>query len=83
MQRELARIFEVPIENVDVFTVGNSPSISDMNFFDVRYSVHNSPYWKAEKLNGKLAESKDLVINEMLYSDDCIYVIVTILFYHD
>jgi len=61
LQAELAEIFDVPVENVDVFTVGTSPDTVDNNYFDVRYSVHNSPFWKPEKLNGKLAEKKEWV----------------------
>jgi len=61
LQLELAKIFGVPVENVDVFTVGNSPELSDANVFDVRYSVHNSPYYKPEKLDGLLAEKSNIV----------------------
>jgi hypothetical protein len=61
LQRELSIIFDVPFENVDVFTVGNSPDNSDMNTFDVRYSVHNSPYYKPEKLDGLLASRQEMV----------------------
>lgn len=61
MQAELANIFNVPLENVDVFTVLSPKQYNDPNLVDVRYSVHNSPYWKAEKLDGILAANKEVV----------------------
>lgn len=61
LQDELASIFGVPKENVDVFTVLNSLQIPDPTKVDVRYSVHNSPYWKSERLDGALSEQKDRV----------------------
>ncbi|ODN00523.1 DE-cadherin [Orchesella cincta] len=61
LQDELAARFGVPKENVDIFTVLNPLQSPDPYQIDVRYSVHNSPYWKAEKLDGILAGAKETV----------------------
>lgn len=51
----------MPKENVDIFTVLNSLQSPDPTKVDVRYSVHNSPYWKSEKLDGILSGNKEAV----------------------
>ena len=38
------------MDNVDVFTVFNKPTVKDA-FLDVRFSAHGSPYFEAEKLD--------------------------------
>ncbi|CAL8115153.1 unnamed protein product [Orchesella dallaii] len=58
LQEELAARFGVPKENVDIFTVYSIQG-ADPYLIDVRYSVHNSPYWKAEKLDGILSGAKE------------------------
>jgi hypothetical protein len=52
LQKFIAKILNVSVENVDVFTAMNSKG----EFVDVRFSAHGSPYYQPEKLNGKLAE---------------------------
>ncbi|CAG7733720.1 unnamed protein product [Allacma fusca] len=58
LQTEIAKTFNIPEENVDVFTVINSPRSTDSTI-DVRYSAHGSPYYKAEKLDGITGQRKD------------------------
>jgi len=57
----LARILNVSVENVDVFTVLHSPHNSNTSLLDVRFSAHGSPYWKPEKLNAAVSLNKILV----------------------
>jgi len=52
LQKYIAKLFNISLENVDVFTAMNSKG----EFVDVRFSAHGSPYYQPEKLNGKLAE---------------------------
>lgn len=54
LQIRLASIFNVSLDNVDVFTVMPKVTVKD-TFLDVRFSVHGSPYYSAEKLNTKVA----------------------------
>jgi len=62
LQREIANTFDVPVENVDIFTV-NIPIgyNADAPEIDVRYSVHNSPFYKPEKLDGRMSTLKEKV----------------------
>lgn len=57
----LARILNVSVENVDVFTVLHSTHNPNTSLLDVRFSAHGSPYWKPEKLNAAVAVSKTVV----------------------
>lgn len=50
-RNSLARILNATIENVDVFTVLKNDNASVL---DVRFSAHGSPYYEAERLNGKV-----------------------------
>lgn len=47
----LARILNATSENIDVFTVLKNDNAS---MLDVRFSAHGSPYYEAERLNGKV-----------------------------
>lgn len=53
----LANLFNVSRDNVDVFTVLKNDR--DTAVLDVRFSVHGSPYYAPEKLNGKLSQTKN------------------------
>lgn len=57
----LARILNVSLENVDVFTVLHSPHNSNMSLLDVRFSAHGSPYRRPEKLNAAVGLNKAVV----------------------
>jgi hypothetical protein len=62
LQKLIAKILNVSLENVDVFTAMNSKG----EFLDVRYSAHGSPYYQPEKLNGKLSEHQTEVRHNFL-----------------
>ncbi|XP_059477254.1 DE-cadherin isoform X2 [Neocloeon triangulifer] len=53
LTKYIASLFNISVENVDVFTALNS---KNGEFLDVRFSAHSSPYYQPEKINGKLAE---------------------------
>jgi hypothetical protein len=57
----LARILNVSLENVDVFTVLHSPHNSNASLLDVRFSAHGSPYRHPEKLNAAVGLNKAVV----------------------
>jgi hypothetical protein len=60
----LARILNVSVENVDVFTVLHSPHNSNASLLDVRFSAHGSPYRQPEKLNAAVALNKASVSSD-------------------
>jgi hypothetical protein len=63
--RELiATKLNVPVKNVDIFTVLNHPKLSQT--IDVRYSAHGSPYYRPSKLDGIISMNKTEVIAVML-----------------
>lgn len=72
----LADLFNVSKENVDVFTVLKNDR--DSAVLDVRYSIHGSPYYAPEKLNGKVSQTKNrleetLGLKVMMISiDECL-----------
>jgi len=74
----LARILNVSVENVDVFTVLHSPHNLNTSLLDVRFSAHGSPYWKPEKVNAAVALSKTVIEQElgvtllMINIDECL-----------
>ncbi|XP_021942527.1 DE-cadherin isoform X2 [Zootermopsis nevadensis] len=74
----LARILNVSLENVDVFTVLHSPHNSNASLLDVRFSVHGSPYRRPEKLNAAVGLNKALIEQElgvtllMINIDECL-----------
>lgn len=43
-------ILNASLENVDVFTVYNKPTVNE-SFLDVRFSAHGSPFYPSEKMN--------------------------------
>eukprot|EP00095_Tigriopus_kingsejongensis_P004384 maker-scaffold1072_size64607-snap-gene-0.18 protein:Tk04384 transcript:maker-scaffold1072_size64607-snap-gene-0.18-mRNA-1 annotation:"GK18219" len=68
---------KVPLENIDVFSVmlhSTRPHTTD-----VRFSVHNSPYYKPVKLNGILLRHRETFERElginitMVGIDECLY----------
>jgi len=59
LQETVASWLQVPVDNVQVFTVLNHPT--QQRTIDVRYSVHGSPYYRPTKLNGIMAQRKALV----------------------
>jgi hypothetical protein len=60
----LANLFNISSENVDVFTVLHANSV---NFLDVRFSAHSSPYYQPEKLNGAVAQHQKQVKFYLLF----------------
>ena len=46
---------------MDVFTVINPDIANDANVVDVRFSAHNSPFYKPERLDGVMGRNKDRV----------------------
>lgn len=72
----IADLFNVSKENVDVFTVLKNDR--DSAVLDVRYSVHSSPYYAPEKLNGRLSQVKNSLETKvglkvmMISIDECL-----------
>jgi len=55
--RELIAVrLNIAVENVDIFTVLNHPTLS--RTIDVRYSAHGSPYYRPSRLDGILSLNK-------------------------
>jgi len=59
LQRTIASWLDIPVDNVNVFTVLNHPS--DKRTIDVRYAAHGSPYYSSTKLDGMMAKYKSRV----------------------
>ncbi|PSN30050.1 DE-cadherin [Blattella germanica] len=74
----VAKIVNVSLENVDVFTVLHSPHNSNVSLLDVRFSAHGSPYKLPEKLNADIARHKNSIEEElgvtlmMINIDECL-----------
>ncbi|XP_043190768.1 DE-cadherin-like isoform X2 [Amphibalanus amphitrite] len=72
---ELARLFSTAPENVDLFGVVDN----DDGGVDVRYAAHGSPYYEAEKMDGIVAQNRDMLETmfgikiEQVGINDCIY----------
>ena len=54
---ELARLFSTAPENVDLFGVVDNGA----GGVDVRYAAHGSPYYRAERMDGIVAQNKKQV----------------------
>lgn len=71
----LARLLNASAENVDIFTVLRSDNAS---LLDVRFSAHGSPYYEAERINGKVSMHQAEVEREldmqvlMVNVDECL-----------
>ncbi|XP_023247763.1 DE-cadherin-like, partial [Copidosoma floridanum] len=63
-QERVAKMFNVSVENVDVFTVLHSP-YQNKSVLDVRFSAHGSPYYASEKLNTIVASHVTEIESEM------------------
>lgn len=62
LQNRLAKILNVSVDNVDVFTVLHSPHTpSNHSMLDVRFSAHGSPYYPPGKLNHMTSLFQDQV----------------------
>ena len=59
LQQIIASWLDVPVSNVDIFTVLNHPTQEQT--IDVRYAAHGSPYYRPAKLNGIMAQYKNQV----------------------
>ena len=59
LQETIASWLDVPVDNVDVFTVLNHPFKE--RTIDVRYSAHGSPYYRSTKLNGLMVQYRSQV----------------------
>lgn len=74
----IAELFNVSRENVDVFTVLKNDRNTDV--LDVRFSAHGSPYYEAEKLDGKILQNKKKLLDKiggsvqimMVHIDECL-----------
>lgn len=51
LRNRLAKVLNVSLDNVDVFTVLHSHHNADRSLLDVRFSAHGSPYYHPERLN--------------------------------
>lgn len=74
-RNSLAKLLNTSIENVDVFTVLKNDNSSVL---DVRFSAHGSPYYEAERLNGKVLLHQNALEKElglkiiMVNIDECL-----------
>ncbi|XP_071958951.1 neural-cadherin-like [Antedon mediterranea] len=59
LRNTLAEILGADEDNVDIFSVINVDG--ETNVIDVRYSVHGSPYYKAERLDMAVRQNKEKV----------------------
>ncbi|KAI5644881.1 cadherin domain-containing protein [Phthorimaea operculella] len=59
----LAKLFNVSLDNVDIFTVSNKQTVKDA-FMDVRFSAHGSPYYSPEKLNSMVIGIQDQTVKD-------------------
>ncbi|XP_001603649.2 DE-cadherin isoform X2 [Nasonia vitripennis] len=64
LQERLSSMFNVSVENVDVFTVLHSPH-HNKSVLDVRFSAHGSPYYAPEKLNTIVVTQSEMIEREM------------------
>ncbi|KAL6446112.1 hypothetical protein ACFW04_001038 [Cataglyphis niger] len=64
-QEMLASMLNTSLENVDVFTVLNSPHHNNKSLLDIRFSAHGSPYYAPEKLNTIIAQHSKQIEREM------------------
>lgn len=78
LQARLAFMFNVSVENVDVFTVLHSPH-HNRSVLDVRFSAHGSPYYAPEKLNTIVVGESESIEQEMgagillVNIDECLF----------
>lgn len=79
LQVRLAEIFNVSVENVDVFTVLHSPHNNNASLLDVRFSAHGSPYYEPEKLNTYVDTHTEIIEREiganvlLVNIDECLF----------
>jgi len=59
LQETIASWLNVPVDNVNIFTVLNHPL--NERTIDVRYAAHGSPYYRPAKLNGMMTQYKSRV----------------------
>ncbi|XP_076044987.1 DE-cadherin-like [Oratosquilla oratoria] len=75
-RKEVGLLFNLPAENVDIFTVLD---VAKGVGVDVRFNAHNSPYYTAARLNGVLLLSrKELEVNlgmniSLIDINECLY----------
>ncbi|XP_063374480.1 DE-cadherin [Cydia amplana] len=76
LHHRLAKLYNTSLDNVDVFTVFNKPTVKDA-FLDVRFSAHGSPYYPPEKLDSMVTtiqEELEKELNARIYMiniDEC------------
>lgn len=74
-RNSLSQILNASTENIDVFTVLKNDNAS---ILDVRFSAHGSPYYEAERLNGKVLLHQEELEKElgiqmlMVNIDECL-----------
>ena len=56
LRDKLAAKLNIPVGNVDIFTIMTHPTLPDT--IDVRFAAHNSPYYRAARLDGIVAAAK-------------------------
>ncbi|XP_014244956.1 DE-cadherin isoform X2 [Cimex lectularius] len=77
LRKYLSKYLNVSEENIDIFTVINSPHNSNATLLDVRFSAHGSPYYSPEKLNAAVSAHNDELEKElgvvilMINIDEC------------
>lgn len=78
LRNHLAKVLNVSLDNVDVFTVLHSHHNADRSLLDVRYSAHGSPYYHPERLNYMISLSQEQLEKElgleivMINIDECL-----------
>lgn len=78
LHRRLAQLYNTSMDNVDVFTVYDKPTITSNYYLDVRFSAHGSPYYPAEKLNSMASGIQEKLEDElgakiyMVNIDECL-----------
>ncbi|XP_026497557.1 DE-cadherin isoform X4 [Vanessa tameamea] len=77
LHRRLSELYNKSMDNVDVFTVFSKLTVKDA-FLDVRFSVHGSPYFEAEKLDSMVIGIQEKLEEElqakiyMVKIDECL-----------
>lgn len=69
-QKKLAEKLGVPVENVDIFSVMDNKT---MQYLDIRYAAHGSPWYPPSKIDGIVTQYKTEVSS--LYTCKCLVIL--------
>jgi len=53
LREQIASRLDVPVDNVDIFTVRDHPALT--RTVDIRYSAHGSPFYRQTRMDGLLS----------------------------